>query len=308
MSVQPVQFVRLMRPHQWVKNGLVVLPLIFGQRMDDPEAWRNVALATVAFCLISSLAYILNDIRDRDSDRHHPRKRHRPLAAGTVGVGQAQLLAAVLLVIAFLLGWLVNPALMVVIGLYLLLQVVYTLGFKRVVLLDVMCIAAGFVLRADAGAVAVGVPISPWLVACTFTLCLFMGFCKRQGEITAISDPEQARNHRATLAGYSPALLTQLIAISAAVSMMSYLAYTISPLTIERFGHDLLVYTMPLVCYAIFRFMLLFLQGRYHDPTDLVIRDRPFQAAAALWLILTASLVVWGRDISQMLRSLAVSG
>lgn len=294
--------IRLLRPRHWVKNSMVVLPLLFARRMQEVDAWIHVTWAFAGFCAASSFAYIINDIRDREADRFHPVKSRRPLASGELKVGQAGLMAVVMFAAAVLASSQANPVLLIIVLLYILLQLAYTLRLKRLVLLDVMCIATGFVLRADAGAVAIGVPISPWLVACTFTVCLFMGFCKRQGELIAIADPELAAKHRAALAGYTPALLSQLVGISAAVTVMSYLGYTLSHATIERFGHDLMVYTLPVVTYAVFRFALLFLEGRYHDPTELILRDRPFQFAAGVWLAMTGVLVVWGGVIHQTLR------
>lgn len=236
-----VQLLILLRPHQWVKNGLVVLPILFARKIGEPAAWQNIGLALAAFCLVSSVAYIVNDVRDRESDRFHPEKKHRPVASGRIAPLPALGVAGLLLILAGVLAMTVSTLLLMVVGMYLALQVAYTLALKRVVLLDVICIAAGFVLRADAGAVAIEVPISPWLVGCTFTICLFMGFCKRFGELTAIDNPEAAARHRAVLAGYSLPLLQQLIAISAAVSVMSYLAYTVSYSTLERLETDLMV-------------------------------------------------------------------
>jgi 4-hydroxybenzoate polyprenyltransferase len=295
MSTSTKAFVRLARPQQWVKNVFVLLPLVFSGHAGQLGAWGQALLATAAFCLASGAAYAHNDIRDRDVDRLHPRKRQRPLPAGQVSVAGAGVLAIALAVTGLLMALQLNWPTAAMVGAYLMLQLVYSMGLKRKMLVDVMCIALGFVLRAVTGAVAIAVEPSPWLIICTFTLCLFIGFCKRRGELSTIGDSEAA-GHRRTLAGYTPELLTHLITLSAGIAIMSFLLYSVSPETVDRFGSVYLAYTLPAVIYAICRMAMLSMWGRYDDPTDLFVRDRPFQITTAAWT-LAVLVIVYGRPI-----------
>ena len=193
--------------------------------------------------------------------------------------------------------------LFVIVG-YLLLQLLYTFVFKQIVLIDVICISLGFVLRAMAGAVAIQVEVSCWLFICMFTLCLFMGFCKRYSEIMIISDKEMAINHRPILIEYTPQLLTHLITLSAGIAVVAFLFYGVSESTVARFGTVYFVYTLPVMVYGIFRFAMLSMKGAYHDPTELILNDRPFQATVILWLLLSAGIISYGRELHDWLGSL----
>ena len=165
-------------------------------------------------------------------------------------------------------------------------------------LLDVICIAIGFVLRASAGAVAIRVAISPWLFICMFTICLFMGFCSRYNELVTIGDRAVAGNHRQTLMTYTPDLLTHLITLSAGIAVVAFLFYGLTESTVRQFGTHYFVYTLPLVVYAVFRFAMLSMKGCYADPTDLILRDRPFQITAALWMASAVGIIVWGPRVA----------
>ncbi len=291
MRMMPI--IRLARVHHWVKNIIVLLPVAFSMHLGDPRAWIRAATAMLAFCLISSAVYAVNDVHDRQADRLHPRKRLRPVASGDIGVGQAVAFALFCLAagigLAAYLGYL---ALGLVIA-YLALQGVYTFWLKSKMLLDVMCIAAGFVLRAAAGALAIGVLISPWLIICTFTLCLFMGFCKRRCEIRSMQDVQQLQGHRKVLAAYTPELLTHLITLSAGIAVVALMLYASSPMTVERFHTGSLVYTTPIFMYAVARFAMLCIAGAYDDPTDLILRDRTFQLTALAWMLAVVALIKW---------------
>ena len=251
------QVVRLARPRHWIKNGIVLFPIVFGQRVTDVDAWVQTGLALVSFCLAASAAYVLNDIADRESDRKHPQKKDRPLASGEVGVPAALVLAVLFLVAAVAVSLLAGLLVSAIVVAYLVLQLAYSRYLKRKMLADVVCISLGFVLRAVAGAVAIQVEVSPWLVVCTFTLCLFLGFCKRRGEIAAFPDPETAKGYRHTLIGYTPELLNHLTTLSAGIAIVSYLLYASSPRTINNFGTAYQMYTLPVVIYAICRFAML---------------------------------------------------
>ncbi len=295
--------IRLIRPAHWIKNVVVLLPVVFGQQMTSPEAWGCALWAAVAFCLASSAAYVLNDIADREGDRQHPTKRDRPLASERVPVQQAVVLGAVLGPLALLFTAPLHRGVTIVLAAYLGLQILYTVACKHRVLLDVICIALGFVLRAVGGAVAIRVAISPWLFICMFTLCLFMGFCKRYSEIVSFEDTASAGRHRATLLHYTPQLLTHLVTVSAGIAVVAFLVYSLSERTIEQFGSAYFIYTLPVVVYAVFRFAMLSMQGRYRDPTDLILHDRPFQVTAAVWLGLILLLIQYGQRLRLWLES-----
>lgn len=294
-----VHLVRLVRPAHWIKNVIVLFPVVFALRVGDLAAWGLAVAAGVAFCLVASAAYVANDIWDRHSDRLHPGKRDRPLASGEVSVRAAWALSAVLLVVGAAVAWLLGPMTLAVVLAYVLLQVAYTLYLKYRMILDVMAIALGFVLRAAAGGLAIRVELSPWLFICTFTICLFMGFCKRRSEAAAIADAGTAARHRATLHGYTPQLLTHLTTLSAAIAIVSYLLYVTAPRTVEHFGTTYLFTTLPLVIYGICRFEMLSSFAGYTDPTDLILHDRPFQVTVVLWALMVFGITWKGPALEQ---------
>jgi len=294
----------LARPHHWTKNAIVLLPMTFAKRVLDPNAWGAAIAAAAAFCFASSAMYILNDIRDRHNDQAHPFKRTRPLASGAVTVPSACLGLSAAALIALAIAWAVSPSVLSLVLAYMLLQTGYSLYLKQKMIIDVICIALGFVLRASTGAVAIGVEPSLWLVICTFTLCLFIGFCKRRNEAATISDVSLAAAHRKTLTGYTPELLTHLTTLAAGVTIVAYLQYATSPLTVERFGTHYLAYTLPLIVYGIARMEMLSIKGCFQDPVDILFRDHPLQATILLWLVSSTVVVLWGPEIMCYLAGL----
>ena len=299
--------IRLARPTHWVKNVVVLLPVIFARRYTEIGVWLDALQAAAAFCLAASAIYIINDLADLTRDKLHPAKKRRPLASGQVRVPAAVVEVLVLLAaaaaVARTLGWM--P--LAVVTAYVALQLAYSWFLKTRVIVDVICIATGFVLRAMAGAVAIGVEISPWLIICTFTICLFVGFCKRYNELATLGQTAEARDHRATLGSYTSSLLTHLITLSAAVAVVGFLMYACSPRTVAsgHLGTVALVYTLPLVIYAICRFAMLSMSGRFSDPMDLLLHDGPMQVTAVLWVAVVLVIVRWGVAIEQWLRGLA---
>ncbi|MFH1746859.1 MAG: decaprenyl-phosphate phosphoribosyltransferase [Planctomycetota bacterium] len=297
-------YLLIMRPAQWSKNVFVFAGLIFGRRLTDPHSVLLAVLAFICFSLLSSCVYIINDIHDRNEDQSHPRKCKRPLAAGLIGVRSALFQAVAVLVIGLVGAWFLHPAFCLVGLLYLLLQTAYTFALKHVVLLDVVCIGIGFVLRAVAGAVVIKVDISPWLVVCTFTLCLFMGFSKRRCEITALTlnGNNDAGSHRRTLSLYTSDLLNHFTTLTAGVAIVSFLLYATDDRTVREFETNYLVYTLPLVIYAVFRFMYLVEHGLVDGPTDVMTRDKSFQAALLLWTIAAIVIVYRGPELGEWLK------
>lgn len=298
-------YLRLMRPQQWVKNIFVFAGLVFGKKLGDMSAVFMSLQGFALLCLISSSVYVMNDIRDREEDRLHPRKKDRPLASGQASVGTAAAVALFLLLLGLAGGFALDLGFFVCLAAYFLLQIAYTLALKHMVILDVVVLGVGFVMRAVAGAVLVHVAISHWLVLCTFTLCLFMGFSKRRCEFNALAETTNtAGSHRRTLREYTPALLDQMTTLTAGIALVCFMLYTTDRRTIDEFQTNYLVYTTPIVVYAVLRYALLIEQGRVDGPTDIVLRDRPFQIAVVTWAALAGAIIYYGHDAGYMLLEL----
>jgi 4-hydroxybenzoate polyprenyltransferase len=264
---------RAMRLRQWTKNVFVFVALIFAQRVADTDAVQAAVTTFLAFCLASSAAYLLNDIFDRNRDRQHPEKSKRPIAAGQLGVAPAAVSATILWMGGMVLAFFVNLHVLWIVGGYLVLQLLYSFLLKHVVILDLFVIAAGFVMRVAAGAEAIPVPISSWLFVCTVLISLFLGTAKRRHELCSL---EKAEDHRATLGKYSPYLLDQMIAITAAATVVSYSLYTLSEDTIRKFGTDRLKWTIPFVLFGLFRYLYLVHVRRQGDqPEKVLLTDVP---------------------------------
>jgi 4-hydroxybenzoate polyprenyltransferase len=271
-----------LRPGQWPKNLLVFAGLIFGQRLFDPAAVREALAAFAIFCGLSGVVYLLNDVADREHDRLHPRKSKRPIASGELSVPAALAAAALIgtasLGGAFALG---IPFAGVSVA-YLVLLTLYSAVLKHVVIIDVLTISIGFVLRAVAGAVAVNVEISHWLLVCTILLALFIALAKRRHELVLLADG--ATMHRRILGEYSPYLLDQMISVVTASTLVAYIFYTISPETEAKFSTHWLGLTIPFPLYGIFRYLyLVHRREGGGSPADLLLTDRPLLACVALW-------------------------
>lgn len=289
-------WLRLLRVRQWSKNALVLAAFFFalgdrGQSVTWALGWKALG-AMVAFCLVSSAVYIVNDWKDAPQDRLHPRKKDRPIASGAVGVGAALVVAGVLAAagVGGALAWLGGRT-AAVLGGYLALQAAYTAGLKRVPLVDVMVLATGFVMRAYAGGAATGVPISPWLLVCTLFLALFLALCKRRHEKVHL----KGAGTRASLDGYDERMLDQLIGISASSSIIVYSIYTLWPDTVAKFGSHRLAATIPFVVFGVFRYLdLTYRQGKGERPEALLTEDGPLIADILLYGAV-AGLVIFMR-------------
>ena len=244
-----------MRPEQWTKNLIVFAALIFGLRLFDPAAVGLSLAAFLIFCALSGVVYLLNDVSDREADRYHPLKSQRPIASGELSPQAALAGAFVFGLIALAAAFWLRFELGLIAAAYVALFAVYSRVLKHIVILDVLTIAVGFVLRAAAGAVVIGVPISHWLLVCTILGALFLGLSKRRHELTLLAGA--ATGHRRILEEYSPYLLDQMIGVVTASTLVAYAIYCTSPETIEKFGTDLLVLTVPFPIYGIFRYLYL---------------------------------------------------
>jgi len=278
-----MKLLQIMRPQHWAKNVFVFAALIFGQKITDPLAVGRAVGAFFCFCLAASAIYIFNDIIDRKADGLHPEKRKRPIAAGNVGIGSAMAVSALCAAAAIIGSFALARSFAIVILAYIVLMILYSLLFKRMMIMDCVIISTGFCLRAIAGAIVVGVFISPWLIICTFALCLFLAFSKRRGEIILLR--ENSESFRQTLAGYTPELLAHMLDVTSGLAVVCFLLYAMDDRTLRIFGTNNLVYTTPLVLYCIFRFSLLIQQGSYSDPLQLMYKDLPFQIGLVLWVL-----------------------
>jgi 4-hydroxybenzoate polyprenyltransferase len=279
-----------LRPGQWAKNLLVFAGLLFGLRLFDPSAVLRAGSAFLIFCLLSGVVYLINDVADRDSDRQHPLKARRPIASGAlsvpVAIASAVVFSAIALLSALALG---IPFLLVSVA-YLALLGLYSGPLKHIVIIDVLTIAVGFVLRAVAGAVAVDVEISHWLLVCTILLALFISLAKRRHELVLLADG--AASHRPILGEYSPYLLDQMISVVTASTLIAYVFYTISPETEQKFGTVWLGLTIPFPLYGIFRYLYLVHQRKGGgSPADLLLTDRPLLICVTLWAVVVALII-----------------
>ena len=284
---------QLLRPMQWSKNTVLFAALIFAKHLFVLSDLVTVTLGFLAFCLLASGAYVMNDLRDCERDREHPLKSLRPLPSGRVRRGTAVVLS-ITLVLAGMFGAIaLRSEFGLLAGVYFALQVAYTFWLKEAVILDVMSIAAGFVIRAVAGGVIIAVPVSPWLIICTFLLALFLGFSKRRHELILLE--ARATDHRPSLKEYSPYFLDQMIAVVTASTVVAYAIYTVSPEVREKLGTDKLYLTIPFVLFGIFRYLYLVHQREEGgNPTQLLLTDQPLLIDVLLWIATAALLLYWG--------------
>ena len=278
------------RPGEWTKNLFVFAGLLFGQRLSDTTAVARAVAAFMIFCALAGVVYLVNDVADRDRDRQHPRKSSRPIASGALKVSTALAAAAVMATCALGASWWMGRDFGLVASGYVLLLVLYSGPLKHIVIIDVLTIAIGFVLRVVAGAVAISVPISQWLLICTILLALFLGLSKRRHEIVLLADG--AIGHRRILEEYSPYLLDQMIGVVTASTLMAYILYATSHETAEKFGTSLLGLTIPFPLYGIFRYLyLVHRKDGGGSPADLLLNDRPLLACVALWALAVAVII-----------------
>ena len=296
MSLAVPAVIRALRPAQWTKNAVVLAPLIFafGDRTQHAptKLLLVAAAATAVFCIVSSAVYLLNDVRDVAQDRLHPAKRLRPIAAGELSISTALVLSVLFAAAGLVSAWLLGPGLLEVVCGYLALQAIYTLGLKRVALVDLFVIASGFVLRALGGAVAVGVTISSWLLLCTFLLALFLALCKRRHELVVVSDA--GGETRASLRQYNEKLLDQLISMTAAATVVCYAIYTQWPETVHKFGTARMGFTIPFVMFGLFRYLdNVYRKDKGGRPEQILLTDRVLLLDLALYLV-TVLLIFFG--------------
>ena len=282
---------KLLRPTHWIKNGLLFGGLVFGGKALEAESVALALAGFAVFCALSSVVYIFNDLRDREKDRAHPLKSSRPLASGVVKAPTAWSMLFVLLLAAAAGAFALGKEFAVIAGAYVLVNLLYSLVLKEVVIIDVMLIALGFVLRAWAGAVVIDVTFDTGLSLCTFLLALFLGFGKRRHELALLGE-DKATSHRVSLRHYSPYFLDQLIGVVTASVVVVYILYVISPSVEQKLGTDLLWTTTPFVLYGVFRYLyLVHIREEGGSPTSLLLTDMPLLVDVLLWLVAVGILL-----------------
>jgi len=277
-----------LRPKQWIKNLVVFAGIIFSRNLTDWSMEWKTWLTFFAFCSVVSAGYLLNDILDRESDRHHPVKKNRPIASGSLGIGTSIAAIFVLVIPALAGGFFADPLLPLFLLAYILIQFSYSIYVKNLVIVDVMFISAGFVIRAVAGAAVIHVPISAWLVICTMLLALFLGLAKRRAELVLLED--EAATHRRNLEHYSIELVDQMISVTASATLVSYALYTFT-----AFEHSRnMMLTIPFVLYGIFRYLVLVHKHlRGGSPEQVMLTDKPLLVDVVLWVVTVAVVLQW---------------
>jgi 4-hydroxybenzoate polyprenyltransferase len=276
-----VELIKTMRPKQWLKNVFVFAPLVFDLKLGNIRYVLCTVAGYVLLCVISGCVYIVNDLVDREKDRLHPRKRKRPIARGSLSVGQALGGLVVLLPAGLVAGFVLDPLFGLVLAGYLVLQTAYSFFLKEVVIIDVLTIATGFMMRVGAGVPLVEAErFSPWMYTCMGLLALFIGFGKRRHELVLLA--ENANTHRKILQEYSLPLLDQIIGIVIAATLTAYAFYTFSAPNLP--ANHLMMLTIPFLLYAMFRYLYLVqVKGLGGEPADIVLQDRPLQVGVFLW-------------------------
>lgn len=273
--------IKLMRPHQWLKNGFVLVGVLFSYSRITAMQWEAALYAFAAFCCAASAVYVLNDLKDVESDKRHLRKKHRPLAAGTVTPNEAAILSSILLISAFILSFLSSYQVLVFVLLYLFINLIYTLWLKHQVILDVFCIFSGFMMRLLAGTIGIGIEPSRWLLITGMMITLFLGFCKRRAELSGSGGAAT----RKILEYYSLPLLDKFIAICAAGTLITYGLYTVDQTTIQMHHTENLIWTMPIIAFGLFRYLYLIqIFGKGEDTSKDLLKDFPMLFAIFCWV------------------------
>ncbi len=294
---------RLLRPHQWIKNGFVLLGLVFSHRWGDVALVQSVGLALVAFCAMASAVYVYNDLVDVESDRRHPTKCRRPIASGAVKPSTAKWLCAALVGLGAACAAAVSGPALALVALYAAINVAYSHGLKHMVIIDVFVISAGFMLRILVGSLGVGIPPSSWLLLCGMMATLFLGFAKRRAELLAVQGDSagagstsagstMTTSARPVLDHYRPEVLDQLLSLTGGCTVLSYALYTVNPDTVALHHTDKLIYTVPFLVYGIARYLLLLHgRGRGQDTARDVLTDVHLLATALAWVAVTLAIL-----------------
>ena len=286
-----LNYLKLVRVPQWIKNFFVFVPLLFSQHLFDKDYLFTSLAAFVVFCLASSLIYVINDIIDIEADKAHPTKKNRPLPAGVISKRSALIVAVVLTAVIVILLPQFNKEFLYFVTAFVLLNIFYSFWFKHIVILDVFSIAAGFAIRVLAGAVVISVPISSWLILTTIFISLFLGVMKRHSELMLVAESENAPS-RKVLSQYSLNFADQMATVAAAGVIICYALYTVSERTVSAFGTESLIYTTPIVVYGIFRYMYLeYISNKGDNTTKIVFSDLQIILTVLIYTITTVLII-----------------
>jgi len=280
-----------MRPRQWIKNFFIYAGILFSKNMFDLGMLATVTAGFAAFCLLTGAVYLINDAVDSEEDKKHPEKRNRPIASGRLEIKTALGAATILVILSLIFSFFLSTEFLWVALLYFVVQLGYMFYLKRKVILDVFSVAAGFVLRVIAGAVIIDVEISKWLIVSTIAVSLFLALSKRRHEIETLEN--DAKSHRKVLDDYDTTyLLDQMISVVTAFTLICYTLYTISPETIEKFGTENLIFTIPFVLYGILRYLyLVHKKGEGGNPEKILVSDKPLLINIILWIIVSGVII-----------------
>ena len=285
-----MRLLNLLRYKQWIKNAFLIFPLIFSGRFIEWQLWVDCLKGIIAFCLISSGMYIINDIIDLNEDRLHPEKSKRPIAASEITISTALLIAAGALIVGELISWGLGQEFLIFSTAYILLNVLYNLRAKHIVIVDVLIVSFGFQIRILAGAASTHIFPSLWLLMCVFVLALFLGFTKRRYEFSILKS--EASAHREVLGHYTAYFLDQIIMISSTLAIVFYGLYTISAEVVQRIGGYEMFYSTPFVIYGIFRYLYLIHEHKLGgQPEDILLSDLPLLIDIILWIIFVVIVI-----------------
>lgn len=283
-------YIHLIRPHHYLKNLFIFVPLFFGLKITDRELLVQSVYAFIFFSAAASSIYVFNDIFDRDKDRQHSKNKNRPIASGKVTIPEAIVIFLILASVAILGAYAFNKQLLIVISLYLVINFAYSTWLKKIAIIDVLLISLGFVLRLFAGSVVTGIVLSMWLVLMTFLITLFMGFAKRRDDVLIFN--KTGKSMREALDGYNLEFLNISMSMVATASLVAYIMYTVSSEVTSRLGTDKLYLTSVFVVVGILRyFQLVFVHEKGHSPTQILINDRLIQLSIVFWIITFAFLI-----------------
>lgn len=290
MNQSIINYIHLMRPIQWIKNIFVFTGIIFSEQLFNLDLFLTVTLAALSFAFVSSAIYILNDILDRESDIHHPQKKERPLAKGIISIKGASCLMILLTLTGILLGLFLSKTIFILLCSYIVINIFYSIKLKHIVILDVFCISAGFMLRILVGTLGVGIQPSKWLLLCGLMITLFLGFTKRRAELAQLK--ENSEIHRKVLKHYELIFLDQIITICATSVILGYSLYTMSPDTIAVHHTDNLLYTVPFVVFGIFRYIyIIIVKNGLGDPTKELLKDKQILISVLSWFIVSSYIL-----------------
>jgi 4-hydroxybenzoate polyprenyltransferase len=285
-----------LRPHHWIKNTFVFAPLVFSGRFTNIDMCFKAILTFISFCLVSSAVYAANDICDQEEDRRHPVKKFRPIAAGTMSRSSAIIMSAVLFLSGLILAGLLNWSVMLIVLIYFLINIAYSLFIKHIAILDVLTISAGFVLRIVGGGMSISVVPSYWLILCTVMISIFLGFTKRRVELLSVDIDKN--NSRPVLKDYSISFLDQVIPMVTGATILAYALYTVDEHTLMVLGTRAMLLTLPFVIYGLLRYIyIIYHLKQYADPAENLIRDIPTIINLMLWVAASVLVVKYGSKI-----------